>query len=41
MRPIPEAINFYTIYFKEEVNIVAFSFIGGVDGGSFSAIFTS
>lgn len=41
MRPIREAVNFYTIYFKEEANVVAFSFIGGVDGARFSAIFTS
>ena len=40
-RPIIKAINFYAIDFKEKPNVVVFSFIGGVDGARFSAIFTS
>jgi hypothetical protein len=41
MRPSREAINFYAIDFKEKPNVVVFSFMCGVGGARFSAIFTS
>ena len=40
-RPIIKAIDFYAIDFKEKPNVVVFSFMCGVDGARFSAIFTS